>query len=182
MSMKSIFFCVFLMALPLLSQAQTKKVDTLTRKYILLEPRINRGRTIVIPERKIIKVKTVNGRGYRGSVIIVNDSQIAILDKFDGEFDTLNLKFISTIRRPGIEYQLLSYYLVMNGLTTMLVSGLLESPLGVAAGLTISGLGISVFDGPRYKSMKYNFKIVKTKGFKLKPIKLPVKTKPATQI
>jgi hypothetical protein len=180
--MKLLFFSIFLMAMPLFSQAQAKKVDTLTRKYILLEPRTNRGRTIVVPERKVIKVKTVNGRGYRGSLIIVNDSQIAILDKFDGEFDTLNLKYITKIRRPALEYQVLSYYLFMNGLSTMLIAGLVASPVGVAVGLTISALGVSVFDGPRYHAEKYKYKIVKTKGYKLKPVKLPIKPKPATQI
>jgi len=170
------------MALPLLSQAQTKKVDTLTRKYLLIEPRANRGKTIVIPNRKVIKVKTVNGRGYRGKFIIVNDSQIAILDKFDGEFDTLNIKYITTIRRPTSEYQVLSIYLMMQGLTATLIYGFIESPIGVAAGLTFSAFAASVFDGPRYRDSKYNYKIVTTKGYRLKPVRLPVKTKPATQI
>ena len=182
MSLKSIFFCVFLMALPLLSQAQTKKVDTLTRKYLLIEPRNNRGRTIVIPDRRVIKVKTLNGRGYRGKFKIVNDSQIALLDRFDGEFDTLNIKYITTIRRPAAEYQILSIYFLMQGLTTTLLSGLIESPVGVAAGLTITALAASVFDGPRYRISKYNYKIIKTKGYRLKSVRLPLKTKPATQI
>lgn len=194
MSMKSIFLCIFLIALPLLSQAQTKKVDTLTRKYILLEPRRNKGKTIVIPDRKLIKVKTVNGRTYRGNFKIINDSQIAILDKFDGELDTINLKYISKIRRPTIEYQILAYYLLANGISAIAIGAAIlveasQTALGsffgalfIASGVPYTLLGTSVHDGPRYYAHTYKIKIVTTKGFKLKPIRLPVKPQPAKQI
>ena len=192
--MKSILFYVFLIAMPLLSQAQTKKVDTLTRKYIVLEPRKNKGRTVVIPERKVIKVKTVFDRTYRGKFIIVNDSQIAIYDKFNGEFDTLNLKYISKIRRPTIEYQVLSYYFLANGIGSIIIGtaiivefsqtllGPLIGSIFIASGVPYTILGATVHDGPRYYANKYSFKIVKTKGHKLKPIRLPIKIKPAQEI
>jgi len=180
--------------MPLLSLAQTKKVDTLTRKYILLEPRKNKGRTVVIPEHKIIKVKTIFDRTYRGKFTIINDSQIAIFDKFNGEMDTLNLKYISKIRRPTLEYQVLSYYFLANGIGSIIIGaailiefsqtllGPLFGTVFIAGGVPYTILGATVYDGPRYFANKYSFKIVKTKGHKLKPIRLPIKTKPAKEI
>ena len=178
----------------MLSQAQTKKVDTLTRKYIVLEPRRNKGRTIVIPERKIIKVKTVFDRTYRGKFTIVNDSQIAIFDKFNGDMDTISLKYISKLRRPTLEYQILSYYFLVNGIGSIIIGaaiivefsqtllGPLIGSIFIASGVPYTILGATVHDGPRYYANKYHFKIVKTKGHKLKPIRLPIKTKPAQEI
>lgn len=180
--------------MPLLSLAQTKKVDTLTRKYILLEPRKNKGRTVVIPERKTIKVKTIFDRTYRGKFTIINDSQIAIFDKFNGEMDTLNLKYISKIRRPTIEYQVLSYYFLANGIGSIIIGAAIlvefsQTLLGpifgtvfIAGGVPYTILGATVYDGPRYFANKYSFKIVKTKGHKLKSVRLPIKTKPAKEI
>jgi len=194
MFMKSILFYVFLIAMPLLSQAQTKKVDTLTRKYIVLEPRKNKGRTIVIPERKVIKVKTVFDRTYRGKFTIINDSQIAIFDKFNGEMDTISLIYISKLRRPTLEYQIISYYLLINGIGGIIIGaailvefsqtllGPLFGTMFIASGVPYTLLGASLYDGPKYYAQKYHFKTVKTKGYKLKPVRLPIKTKPAKEI
>lgn len=166
---------LFVFILTIHLNAQTTLKDTTVRKYLILNHKYYSFNKKIKEDKNLLIVHN-NGKRRQGRLTIIDDNRIVIKNKLFGNIDTFYLSDIKRIRRPTVLSKFASIYILAGSGLKFVVAGLVYEDgtfpeighILVAGGIVGIMESIAIYNGKRYNAQKYNYKVITTKGFKLK--------------
>ncbi len=160
--------------------AQQQK-DTVVRKYMVFRSKQYGYEFKFFKEGKKIFVKDTSGNKLTGLLKIMNDSTLVLVNAYKNKRDTFKLSEIEIVRAHTPGKTLIAGTFILGGFLMYGLAGLIKAtgglPEGVyqlmAMGMGADLLAIRLAVGVRLSHKKYKYKIVTTKGYKLKKRYVP---------
>jgi hypothetical protein len=154
--------------------------DSTVRKYFVCESKWGGLRPQMIEDGHRIWVRDSSGNKLRGKLKILSDTAIEVHHLATGIKDTFSIKSLSLVRKPTIAGTLGSGIALFVGVGATiggvvmfieLYDYVFFQVLGgifVAGGIGYGAIGLATMNGPRYHNHDFKYRIIQTKGFKLK--------------
>ncbi len=175
--MKSFLLLLICSVFGIYLQAQTQ--DTTIRKYFVCQSTNFFKISRIIKNGERILVKDTAYRKLRGQINIINDSLFVVRNSLTEVTDTFNINAITMVRKPTMFNNINSALAIAVGSAELALAAYLleQNPTGIgsvfavlfiATGTPAIANGLLSFNGKHYRSRHYHYKLVTTKGYRLK--------------
>jgi hypothetical protein len=164
------FFC--------LMEVHGQLKDSAIRRYFVMESRGPLALHKIIKDGRRIWVRDTFRNSMRGKLRILNDTTIEIHNLFTREKDTFDVRAINKVKRPTLAGTLISIHYGIQGVA-LFVAGVALITYGdewvrrigyfvTGAGTLTAVASFSSVNGSSSRRENYKFRIINTRGFKLK--------------
>lgn len=155
--------------------------DTVVRKYLVFRSKQYGYEMKFFKEGKRMFVKDTSGNKLTGFLKIMNDSTLVLVHAYKNKSDTFKLSEIKIVRATTWEKSLFAGTFLIGGFLMYGLAGLINATGGlpegvyelIAMGVGADLLAIRLAVGVRLPNNKFKYKIVRTKGYKLKKRYIP---------
>lgn len=137
--------------------------------YLIFQSKSTQKYSIVLSENKKMEVHNRQGNYYQGRLLIINDSTVAIFNKFSAKSDTILISDITKIRYVGLANKIIACPSMLLGAGFLMSGGVIFTaagnydPIGTAIGISLMiistpfiVLSSVLFYGKNYKTSEYD--------------------------
>lgn len=154
--------------------------DSSVRKYFVMESHNFFKSSRIVKEGQRIFVRDTSGKMLRGILTIFNDTLFEVHNLTTGIRDTFNIKALDKVKRPTLSSTIVGSVFLVVGIPFVIAGAYyiafsygdeVLQFIGVFSAITGVGSlasGLSGIYGKRFYFSDYKFRIIQTKGFKLK--------------
>jgi hypothetical protein len=159
-------------------QLQGHVNDSTVRKYFVCKSYSFFRPSRIIREGQKMFVKDLSGQRLRGILTILDDTLFEIHNSRKEVRDTFHIRILDNVRKPTLAYIGISSAVTILGVSTLAESLSLIGSIGLGyqvigyimlpAAIVEIAVGLCSFGLGRYYFEDYGFRIIETKGYKLR--------------